>query len=296
MTVRIVGTAREWATLRRPGARVAFVPTMGALHEGHGALVRAARAHGDMVVASIFVNPTQFGPTEDLARYPRDLEGDRAKLAAWGCDVLFHPTAEAMYRQGLEAFRIHPPAGLGDFWCGLARPGHLAGVCTVVAKLLGMVRPDVALFGQKDFQQWRIVEALVDDLCLGTRIVRCPTIREPDGVAMSSRNTYLSPTDRIRARALSGALAAVLGCWRSGERDILALEAAGKQAWIRLQGKDPELGDLAYLEVRHQDLTRPALLTAPGVAAMAAQIGPARLIDNVLLEDHSPDLPLLELA
>ncbi|MEB3203477.1 MAG: pantoate--beta-alanine ligase [Candidatus Sericytochromatia bacterium] len=296
MTVRIVGTAREWAALRRPGARVAFVPTMGALHEGHGALVRAARDHGDVVVASIFVNPTQFGPTEDLARYPRDLEGDRAKLAAWGCDVLFHPTAEAMYPQGLEAFRVHPPAGLGDFWCGLARPGHLAGVCTVVAKLLGMVRPDVALFGQKDFQQWRVVEALADDLCLGTRIVRCPTIREPDGVAMSSRNAYLSASDRVRARALSSALAAVLRLWRSGVREVASLEDAGKQAWIRMQDKEPELGALAYLEVRHQDLTRPAILTAPAVAAMAAQIGPARLIDNVLLEDHSPDLPLLELA
>lgn len=296
MTVRIVTSAEALLALRRPGSRTAFVPTMGALHEGHGALVRAARQYGDLVVASIFVNPTQFGPTEDLARYPRDLDGDSTKLTEWGCDVLFHPSAETMYPQGLEAFRVVPPPRLSDLWCGLVRPGHFAGVCTVVSKLLGLVRPDVALFGQKDFQQLRIIEAMAADLCLGTRIVRCPTVREQDGVAMSSRNAYLMPDDRTRARALSRTLGAVLARWRAGERGTDALESVGHEAWKRFQERDGNLGAIDYLEVRHQDLERPSMLTSPGVAAMAVRIGPARLIDNVLLEENSPDMALLELA
>lgn len=292
---RLVRTVAAYGELRGEMGKVSFVPTMGALHEGHGSLVRAARAHGDTVVVSIFVNPTQFGPAEDLERYPRDLEGDLAKLANWGCDILFHPGAKDIYPQGLGAFRVKPPAALADFWCGASRPGHLEGVCTVVTKLLGLVRPEVALFGQKDFQQWRVIEAMAEDLALGVDILRCPTVREPDGLAMSSRNAYLTTEERLRARALSRALAHVLAEWKSGVRAVDRLEARGREAWSTATVSFPEPIDPEYLEVRPQDLSRAREIEGPGVVAMAARIGPTRLIDNVLLSDDSPDLPLLEL-
>ena len=272
---------------------IAFVPTMGALHEGHGALVREARRRATCVVASIFVNPAQFGPTEDLDRYPRDLEGDMERLASWDCDILYAPVARTMYPMGLEAFRVVPPGRLSDFWCGAARPGHLAGVSTVVLKLLMQVRPDLALFGQKDYQQWAVVDCLARDFGLGTTILRHPTVREVDGLALSSRNAYLSGQDRQRAQVLSRSLAAVLRAWKDGERDTLRLQAAGLAAWQGCREAWPGLPDPEYLEVRSADLAPAMLLEGPGVAAVAARIGPARLIDNVVLADPSPDEGLL---
>ncbi len=250
---------------------VAFVPTMGALHRGHMALIEAAGAKADHIVASIFVNPLQFGPDEDLSRYPRQEARDAAMLADAGCTILWLPDATVMYPPGFATgISI---VGLGDILDGMARPGHFNGVATVVAKLFAQVRPDVAVFGEKDWQQLAIVRRMVADLDLGIDIVGVATVRDPDGLAISSRNAYLSDDERIRARALPQAL--------SGARSAIA------------QGMDAQD---AVLIARH--VLEAAGFMVDYVAAWdgrllaAARIGSARLIDNIALPMVSDELTI----
>ncbi|HET7844946.1 MAG TPA: pantoate--beta-alanine ligase, partial [Xanthomonadales bacterium] len=245
--MRRVATARELreivAAWKRAGERVAFVPTMGNLHAGHLALVAIAREHAPRVVSSVFVNPTQFGPNEDFSRYPRTLEADAAQLADAKCDLLFAPGVEEMYPGGAAGHvRVEVPA-LDGFLEGAFRPGHFSGVATVVAKLFGLVQPDVAVFGQKDYQQLLVVRRLVADLAMPIAIVAGATRREPDGLAMSSRNQYLSAADRPRAAAIHATLRAVAGRVRAGEApsDV----EAWAQAQLREAGFVPD-----YVSVR----------------------------------------------
>src|SRR5690349_1140146 len=208
---------------RRDGRVIAVVPTMGALHEGHLTLLRTARGLADVVILTIFVNPTQFGPNEDLARYPRDEAGDLAKARPCGVDLAFCPDASAMYRPGAQTFvevrELQKPM------CGASRPGHFAGVATVVTKLFALTRPHVAVFGQKDYQQLAIIRRMTRDLDLGVEIVGVPIVREADGLALSSRNAYLSPEQRAQALALSRGLAAAEALAKAGERDAARLVA-----------------------------------------------------------------------
>src|SRR5262249_33598245 len=212
--------------LRRDGRRIAVVPTMGALHDGHLALLRAARAKADVVILTIFVNPTQFGPREDLATYPRDEAGDLAKARAAGIDLAFCPDAAAMYPPNSQTFvevrELQKPL------CGASRPGHFAGVATVVTKLFHITRPHLAVFGEKDYQQLAIIRRMVRDLDFGIEIASVPIVREPDGVALSSRNAYLSPDQRRSARSLSAGLAAAHAAYTAGERRAAALLAAAR--------------------------------------------------------------------
>lgn len=262
------------AAWRAAGLRVGFVPTMGNLHAGHLALVDLARRHADRVVASVFVNPTQFGPGEDYARYPRTLEADAAALATRGCDLLYAPSVEAMYPEGSQGLvEVRVPA-LEDVLCGAFRPGHFRGVATVVAKLLGQVRPDVAIFGQKDWQQLLVVRAVVRGLDLDVEIVAGPTVREPDGLAMSSRNQYLSPEERVRAAGLHRTLVRVVEAVRAGQ-DPAAAEAGGRSA-LEAEGFVVD-----YVAVRSAEDLGPPVPGRPRIALAAARIGSTRLIDNL---------------
>ena len=273
---QVIRTSAEmtaWSRAARSrGERIAFVPTMGALHAGHVALLEAGRRRGDRLVLSIFVNPTQFGPNEDLARYPRDLSGDLAKAAGAGTDVAFVPEAPEIYPAGFQTtIEVRELARGLD---GLFRPGHFAGVATVVAKLFNIVQPDLAVFGQKDFQQLAVVRRLVADLAMGIEIVGLPTVREPDGLAMSSRNAYLSQTERARALSLSRALFAARDSAAAGEREARAL-VEGARAALDVDRLDYlELCDAATLATLVQ-IDRPAVLL------VAAFVGRTRLIDNV---------------
>jgi pantoate--beta-alanine ligase len=256
------------------GERIAFVPTMGALHEGHVTLLREARRHGDRLALSIFVNPTQFGPNEDLARYPRDLPGDLAKAALAGTDVAFVPDAADVYPPGYQTTVELPKLASG--LCGPFRPGHFAGVATVVCKLFNVVRPDVALFGEKDYQQLAIIRRMVIDLDMGIEIVGVPTVREPDDLAMSSRNAYLSPAERARALSLSRALFAARAAAAAGERDAAALVARARAAL--------DVDRIDYIElVDAVSLQAASNFDRPTVLAVAAFIGRTRLIDNVAI-------------
>src|ERR1700733_5457929 len=212
--------------LRRDGRKIAVVPTMGALHDGHLALLRAARAKADVLILTIFVNPTQFGPNEDLAKYPRDEAGDLAKARTCGIDLAFCPEASAMYPRGAQTFvevrELELPL------CGARRPGHFAGVATIVTKLFHLTKPHVAVFGEKDYQQLAIIRRMVRDLDFDIEIASVPIVREPDGLAMSSRNAYLSPEQRRSALALSRGLAAAEAAVKSGERDAAKLVAAAR--------------------------------------------------------------------
>jgi pantoate--beta-alanine ligase len=261
---------------------VALVPTMGALHDGHLALARAARARASLVVASIFVNPTQFGPNEDLARYPRDLEGDVAKLASVGVDIVFAPEAGELYLPG-DQTRVRVGA-LAEPLCGARRPGHFEGVATVVAKLFGIVGPCVAFFGKKDYQQLLIVRRVARDLFLPVEIVGHPIVRDRDGLAMSSRNAYLSAEERIRALALARGLSTAAGLFASGERRPRELERVAREALERVAAT------IDYAEVRDPDTLEP-LTEAVGeraLLAVACFIGKTRLIDNLVLGEDSP--------
>jgi pantoate--beta-alanine ligase len=261
---------------RAAGRSVGLVPTMGAFHAGHAALMRAARAACDLVVVSLFVNPTQFDDPADLAAYPRSEEADAAMAAELGVDVLWAPSAEEMYPEGFST-RI-AVAGLGEVLEGAQRgPEHFAGVCTVVAKLLNAVEPDVAYFGQKDAQQVAVLRRLVRDLNFGARIEVVPTVREPDGLALSSRNVHLKGGDRARAVALSRALDAARGAVAGGERDAARVRAAALEA---LGDVEPE-----YLALVDPDTLTP-LSTVNGrvLVAVAARVGSTRLIDNTLIE------------
>lgn len=289
----LASTREELADLlahaRRSGERVAFVPTMGALHEGHASLIRTARgATSGPVVVSIFVNPMQFAPTEDLDRYPRTLDADLAVCAEEGVDVVFAPSVEEMYPGGFSHDSVRDgvtvaPGALGEILDGASRPGHFDGVLTVVAKLFGLVRPDVAVFGQKDYQQLTLVRRMVRDLCLGIEIVGGETVREPDGLAMSSRNRYLDADQRRTAVALSRALRA------AQERAAYGVPAA-RWAAMSILNVEPAL-ELDYLALTSPDLGE-APETGEGRILVAARIGTTRLIDNmpITFDRLTPDL------
>jgi pantoate--beta-alanine ligase len=278
VTMLVLRTREQLQAWRASAAGpVAFVPTMGFLHEGHLALLREGRrrAAGGSLVLSIFVNPTQFGPNEDLARYPRDEDGDLAKAAACGVDVAFCPQGpEVMYPQGKSTWV--EVEGLDRHLCGASRPGHFKGVCTVVAKLWGLVRPDIGLFGEKDYQQLAILRRMHADLFLCGEVVGQPIVREPDGLAMSSRNTNLSAQARGEALAISRYLAAVRERFAAGERDAAALLADAAAALA------PGRVDYASL-VDADDLQPVATVTRPALVAVAAFFGGVRLIDNTVL-------------
>jgi pantoate--beta-alanine ligase len=262
---------------RASGAGVGFVPTMGALHAGHRALLARARAENDLVVASVFVNPLQFGPAEDLASYPRDRDADLAVLAAEGTDLAFVP-AEAELWPAPPEVRLQVGA-LADRLEGLVRPGHLDGVATVVAKLLHLVGPSRAYFGRKDAQQLAVVRRMVEDLAFPNEIVACPTVREPDGLAVSSRNAYLSAVERERATTLYRALSAGRAAFQAGQRDPAAVEAAARDLLEDAPGVEPD-----YVALVEEATFEPAKQAEPGqVLATAARVGRTRLIDNVIL-------------
>jgi len=258
--------------------RLGLVPTMGALHEGHLSLVRRARPECDRVAATIFVNPAQFGPSEDLARYPRDLPGDLALLAREGVDMVFAPTEAVIYPPGFSTWVTEEQ--VARRWEGEARPGHFRGVTTVVLKLFNIVRPERAYFGEKDYQQLRVIERMVRDLNLPVTIVPCPTVREPDGLALSSRNVRLEPADRKAARVLSRALEAARSAAAKGERDGEALRRIAEDV---IRG-EPQ-ARLDYVAVVDRETLEPlGRLDARGaVCLVAARIGPVRLIDNLRL-------------
>ncbi len=263
---------------RRAGAVVGLVPTMGYLHDGHRSLIRAARAETDFVVVSIFVNPLQFGPNEDLDRYPRDLRADSAACDAEGVDALFAPAVAEMYpRPSLTTVSV---AGLTDAMCGLARPTHFDGVTTVVTKLFSIAGPCRAYFGRKDAQQLAVVTRMAEDLNLPVEVVGCPLVRERDGLAMSSRNAYLSPAERQGALALSRSLRAVAGAVVDGERRASVLRSIVVDA----VAAEP-LVDLEYVDVRSAaDLQALDMIGAGEVlVALAARTGNTRLIDNIVL-------------
>ncbi len=263
--------------LRRGGKGIALVPTMGALHEGHLALVDRARERAGTVVMSLFVNPLQFGPNEDFARYPRDREGDARMAEVRGVDVLFAPQPDEIYRSGRAVSVV--PTALASRWDGAARPGHFTGVLTVVAKLFNIVQPDVAIFGQKDIQQATLIRAMGRDLDFPVQIVIAPTVREADGVALSSRNAYLSPADRKRARVLSRAIFAMRDAFDLGETSTAALEKLGNT----MLGVEDTV-NVEYLAVMDPETLEPAPIAATGsVIAIAARVGTTRLIDNVIL-------------
>jgi pantoate--beta-alanine ligase len=263
----------EW---RRKGERVAFVPTMGNLHAGHGTLVTAARSRAQRVVVSVFVNPLQFGPNEDYAAYPRTPEEDRELLESLGVDLLFVPEVDDMYPHGqASTSRVQVP-DLDSILCGAFRPGHFTGVATIVAKLLNLVQPDVALFGEKDFQQLMIIRRAVEDLCMPIEIVGVATAREADGLAMSSRNRYLTPEDRAVAPHIFAELDGTRKQIESGARNFEALERAGFEA-LKAAGFKPD-----YFSIRDAaTLLAPSPQSSEVVIVTAARIGRARLIDNV---------------
>jgi pantoate--beta-alanine ligase len=262
------------ARFRGRGETVAFVPTMGALHEGHLSLVRLAHRHADRVVVSIFVNPLQFGPGEDYTRYPRPAARDRSLLAREGVDLLWEPAVTDVYPRG-DLTRVHV-AGLSDVLEGASRPGHYTGVCTVVTRLLNAVRPDEMWLGQKDAQQALILERMATDLLIPVRLRRGPTVREEDGLAMSSRNAYLSHAERQQAVALSQGLAAAWILMRGGERNAQRLAAAIRREWdgYPLVRED-------YIAVVDPHTLEPLkAVRHEALVAVAAHVGPARLIDN----------------
>jgi pantoate--beta-alanine ligase len=268
---------------REAGARIVLVPTMGYLHEGHVSLLREARRLADaggrrgLAVASIFVNPTQFGPSEDLARYPRDLEGDLAKCAAAGIDRVLAPDdAGKVYDRAHETWVTVERVSQG--LCGASRPGHFRGVATVVTKLFNLTVPHVAIFGEKDYQQLAVLRAVVRDLSFGIELVGMPIVREADGLALSSRNAYLSPEERVRALSLSRALFAARDAAAAGERDAGVLRARASQA---LAGAGARVD---YVEICHPETLAPVARAEPGsVMLVAASVGRTRLIDNVKL-------------
>lgn len=276
----IVATAemRAWADqVRGAGRRIGLVPTMGYLHAGHLSLVAEARRRADLCVASIFVNPLQFGPSEDLDRYPRDLERDRAALGAAGVDVLYLPTASGMYPDGFQtAVTVSRVSG---GLCGASRPGHFEGVTTVVTKLFNAVKPHVAVFGEKDFQQLAVIRRMAADLDTGIEVIGAPIVREADGVAMSSRNAYLSDDERRAARCLSQALAAGRTAFAGGTRQAAAILAP-----VRAVLDAEPLARIDYAELVDAECIEPIeSIDRPALLALAVFVGRTRLIDNTVL-------------
>jgi pantoate--beta-alanine ligase len=274
---------RECRSARDRGLRLGFVPTMGALHEGHLSLVRAARESCQFVTASIFVNPTQFGPSEDLARYPRSFAQDCAMLEKAKVDIVFAPSVGEMYPAGAVSWVT--VEGLSDKLDGRSRPGHFRGVATVVAKLFHIVEPDAAFFGQKDAAQLAIIRKMVRDLNFAVQVVACPIVREADGLAMSSRNVYLNPEERKQALVLHRALLRVEEVWESGEHNAGKLLEVGRGEVAKETGVR-----LDYFEIVDADSLEPVKSAGSGVlVALAAWVGSTRLIDNLILEVKSAD-------
>jgi len=266
------------AAWRRLGERIAFVPTMGNLHAGHLDLVAEARRRADRCVVSIFVNPMQFGAGEDLDAYPRTLREDTEKLVQAGVDLLFAPTVKTVYPTGVDhQTRVEVP-GISDILCGASRPGHFVGVATIVCKLFNMVQADLAVFGEKDFQQLMVIRRMVADLAIPVEIVGKATVREADGLAMSSRNGYLTPDQRRIAPLLNQTLAATSALLKCGERDYARLEEAAKDS-LQTAGFRPD-----YYAIRSAlDLGAPSDRQAPLVVLAAAYLGTTRLIDNLIV-------------
>jgi pantoate--beta-alanine ligase len=267
------GRVRAW---RHAGQRVVFVPTMGNLHSGHVSLIETARRHGERFVASIFVNPMQFGPNEDFAHYPRTPREDERMLSTAGCDLMFMPDVSEIYPHGSErATRVEVP-GLSRILEGEFRPGHMEGVSTVVAKLFHIVEPDVAVFGEKDFQQLAVIRRMVAELCMGVEIVGAPTMRDADGLALSSRNQYLTAAERALAPVIYATLEAAAARLRAGDAQFASIERSGFQA-LESARLRPD-----YFSVRRaDDLGTPSPATRALVVLAAARLGKARLIDNV---------------
>ncbi|HUW33043.1 MAG TPA: pantoate--beta-alanine ligase [Planctomycetota bacterium] len=279
--MQVIHTCREMSEFstkaRKAGQTIGFVPTMGALHEGHYSLMRRARAENDAVVASIFVNPTQFGPNEDLAKYPRTFDQDLAGCEKAGVSVVFAPTPAEMYPAGFDTYVTQDR--LTGVMCGASRPGHFRGVLTVCCKLFNVVSPDVAYFGQKDYQQCQVIKRMVADLCMALRIEVCPTVREPDGLAMGSRNRYLSYAERFDAVCLYRALKLAEQLAADGETAVHAIIGA-------MEGVIREVpsATVDYITIADAQSLQPLeTLQGSAVAALAVKIGATRLIDNVLI-------------
>ena len=265
---------------RMQGKKIAFVPTMGFLHEGHLHLIRQARTMGDVLIVSIFVNPIQFGPSEDFKQYPRDWDRDAQLCESGGADVIFAPLVEEMFPEGFQTMVSVPH--LSQNLCGISRPTHFQGVATVVAKLFNCTRPHVALFGEKDFQQLAVIKRMVEDLNVDINIIGVPTMREAEGLAMSSRNTYLSAEERGSALSLSTALFKVRELFQNGERNARVLIDTAREIITREEGAAIDyikICDTATL----QDVDT---ITSPAVMALAVKIGKARLIDNAVLKEQ----------
>ncbi len=280
--MKIISTPLEMQhaalAMKRGGRRIGFVPTMGFLHEGHLSLVKIARHHADVVVLSLFVNPTQFGPGEDLGRYPRDFERDRKLSEAAGVDVLFAPETAAMYAKDASVAVVEENLSRG--LCGASRPTHFRGVVTVVSKLFNLCLPDVAVFGEKDAQQIRVIRRLVRDLNFPVEIISGPTIREPDGLAMSSRNVNLSPAERKQALCLRRALDRAEVLQRSGERDAARIRAS----MVEAVAMEP-LATIDYIEIVDDETLEPVARTdRPTLVALAVKFSKTRLIDNAVLK------------
>ena len=279
--MKVVTTVKEVRELvkgwKKEGQSVGFVPTMGYLHEGHGSLISAARKDNDKVVVSIFVNPMQFGPTEDLESYPRDLEKDSTYCESLGADLIFHPEASEMYTDGFSSFV--DMSVLTEELCGLSRPVHFRGVCTVVNKLFNIVQPDRAYFGQKDAQQLAVIKHMVEDLNMDVTVIGCPIVREEDGLAKSSRNTYLSPEERKAALVLSKTIFMGQKLVEEGMTDAKKLVALMKE---NIE-KEP-LAKIDYVKaVDGLTMQQVDTLKSPGLVAMAVYIGKTRLIDNFMI-------------
>jgi pantoate--beta-alanine ligase len=283
-----VKTVRELraaiAGARSKGKRIAFVPTMGNLHNGHVALVEKAGQRADFVVTSIFVNPLQFGPTEDLAKYPRSLAADQEKLIEAGCHLLFTPEVEEIYPDGMQGQTLISVPGVSEGLCGASRPGHFDGVATVVCKLFNMVQPDLAIFGEKDFQQLAVIRKLVRDLNMSIQIMGEPIVRADDGLALSSRNNYLTDNQRAAAPALYACLNDMANAIRNGERDFAKLTNKGKTV-LRKAGFRPD-----YLEICEATSLHNASADNQNLIILAAAfLGKTRLIDNLALNLASED-------
>jgi len=279
--MEIIRSAEEMQSralaLKRSGKRIAFVPTMGYLHEGHASLLREGRKQADVLVLSIFVNPTQFGAGEDLDAYPRDLERDERIAKEAGADLLYFPTPQQMYPEGFSTWVN--VEGLTETLCGASRPGHFRGVTTVVAKLFGIVQPDVAFFGSKDFQQLAVIRRMTADLNLPVEIVGMPIVREVDGLALSSRNVYLSSSERSQALALVGAIRKACAAFREGQRDSekIARSVAGRI------GREPA-ASIDYIRIcNDSSLREMAQADETSVLLLAVRVGKTRLIDNQYL-------------
>lgn len=273
--------------LRQKGLAIGFVPTMGFLHEGHLSLVRRARSDSDVVIVSIFVNPAQFGPSEDLDRYPRNFERDLSLLQSEGVEFVFHPTASDMYPESYSTFVDVEQAT--DRLCGSNRPGHFRGVATVVAKLFNIVGPCRSYFGQKDYQQTVVIKKMVSDLNMDVEVVVCPTVREPDGLAISSRNSYLTPDERSAATVLIKAL-------KAGETEIFRLQLSGKReapavtAAMRYVIAGEPMAEVEYAKAVNPDtMDKVKQIPSKTLLALAVRIGTTRLIDNLIVEKKERD-------